>query len=599
MARYSDNETKEIYAAADRFREQCLERNGSLFSEGDFLWTSENLSKLYDSFVRAPDEGKRTFLEKFKDQIVPAGPLIVRLAAEALAVYLLFPSNVGAARKRELVGQVLGWVDASFPYDSIVARAFQEGGVGSGGQGYNARRPYELGFLIEFCLSWKRLESEDQNAAAADPWKFKAAVDKLEGAENRQIRHMLLNLLFPDHFERIASGNHKSRIVQAFRELVPDSGANDDQDELLFKIRDQLEKLLPNNELDFYWSPLSAAWYDESEGSTEFPDLDIIRHKKQVVLYGPPGTGKTFRAKRLARLIIRSAALKSLGAARYFAEQAQLGAKIETHVHRLQLHPAYSYEDFVRRLHISEKGRTEYRIGYLPQLVEDIEREDPATRLPHVLILDEINRTDLSRMLGECFSPLEDRNSPIDLPGRDANDKTIRLRLPEDLYVIGTMNLIDQSLEQVDFALRRRFFWINCSFDAESLLSAAERLWETGQVVRKWAEISPDFQRLSKAASTLNEEIRNSALLGPQYEVGHTYLLDVIPFLRNELATRPRRRSPYLWRNRKAEQPVHQVWRLSLKPLLEQYLSGLEASAREAELVHLEEAFLKEPPLDE
>ncbi len=599
MARYSENDTQDIYAAASRFREQCLQRDGSLFSDGESLWTSDNFARLHAAFVGAPDEGERSFLEKLHDQIAQAGPSIVRLAAEALAIYFLFPSNVGGARKRDVVGQVLSWADSSFPDDTIVAKAFLAGGIGSGGQGYNARRPYELGFLIEFCLSWKQLLSEEQKKAVADPWEFETAIDRVEGAENRQIRHMLLHLLFPDHFERIASGYHKSRIVQAFRDLVPDSTADDDQDKLLLKIRERLEKLLPNQELDFYWPPLNAAWYDESEGSAEFPDLDIIRHKRQIVLYGPPGTGKTFRAKRLARLIIRSAALKSFGAARYFSEQAQLEPKIESHVHRLQLHPAYSYEDFVRGLHINDQGKTEYRIGYLPRLVEQIEAEALATRLPHVLILDEINRTDLSRMLGECFSLLEDRDSPIDLPGRDANDKPMVLRMPKDLYVIGTMNLIDQSLEQVDFALRRRFFWINCSFDAESLLSAAEKLWDSGASNRKWAEVRPDIQRLAKAASALNEEIHNSALLGPQYEIGHTYLLDVIPFLRDDLAARPRRRSPYLWKNGKVELPVHQVWRLSLKPLLEQYLSGLEASAREAELRRLEETFLKEPALAE
>ena len=95
-----------------------------------------------------------------------------------------------------------------------------------------------------------------------------------------------------------------------------------------------------------------------------------------------------------------------------------------------------------------------------------------------VLILDEMNRTDLSRMLGECFSLLEDRNQTIELPARNGDGASMKLRIPDDLYVIGTMNLIDQSIEQIDFALRRRFLWLLCPFDAEALVGAAEFKWQ-------------------------------------------------------------------------------------------------------------------------
>ena len=83
--------------------------------------------------------------------------------------------------------------------------------------------------------------------------------------------------------------------------------------------------------------------------------------------------------------------------------------------------------------------------------------------LPWVLILDEINRTDLSRLLGEAFSALDDRDAQIDLPavGGHAVDP---FKLPDDLFLIGTMNTIDQSVEQLDFAMRRRFFWLHSGF---------------------------------------------------------------------------------------------------------------------------------------
>ncbi len=171
---------------------------------------------------------------------------------------------------------------------------------------------------------------------------------------------MLLHLLFPDSFERIVSGNHKRRVIAAFTGLVQDE--HEDEDRQLLAIRQGLEALMPGKTLDFYWPPLEAAWYDSSEGGlADGAPLEIIQHKKQVVLYGPPGTGKTYRAKRLAERIIRSSALVTMGPARYFQSQPAIDNALKSNIHRLQLHPAYSYEDFVRGLHLSSSGATEYR----------------------------------------------------------------------------------------------------------------------------------------------------------------------------------------------------------------------------------------------
>ncbi|MBE0586577.1 MAG: AAA family ATPase [Hydrogenophaga sp.] len=591
MARYSEHDTTKIYQAADAFRANCLLRDGSLLFENTSVWREDALASLHKAFVATPDEGDGTFIVKFKDQVSKAGTEVIRLAAETLCVYFLFPSNVGGVRKREVVNEVLGWAGDSLPESNLVSGAFLNG-IGSGGQGYNTRRPFEIALLIDLVIAWKKLPSERQVLVAADPWLFQEFVDTIEDAESKQLRHMLLHMLFPDHFERIASSNHKRRITKAFFGLVGSEPVGED---LAIKvIRGELEKLLPNQQLDFYWSPLREAWYDDSEGATEGAPLEVIQHKKQIVLYGPPGTGKTFRAKKLAERVIRSAALSQMGPARYFQSQSVVAAAILDNVHRLQLHPAYSYEDFIRALHISNGGGTEYRTGYLPRLIEDIEKKPRSDRLPHVLILDEMNRTDLSRMLGECFSLLEDRNQTIELPARDGDGAAMKLSIPDDLFVVGTMNLIDQSIEQIDFALRRRFLWLLCPFDGEALLGAAEARWKDLKSGLDWDRIEPDFRKLASAAAALNRQIHDSPLLGAQYEIGHTYLLDVVVFLRNFLGTRPTRKQNYLW-NKKGEalEPVVQVWSLSLRPLLEQYLAGLDATARNAELDRLSKVLLK------
>lgn len=160
--------------------------------------------------------------------LIFVGLEVVRLAAEILCVYFLFPSNVGGARKRQVVNEVLGWAGDSLPESHLVSGAFSNG-IGSGGQGYNTRRPFEIAFLIDLVITWKKLPPDRQGVVAADPWLFQKFVDSIEDAESKQLRHMLLYLLFPDHFERIASSNHKRRIIKAFSGLVTTEPEDEDR----------------------------------------------------------------------------------------------------------------------------------------------------------------------------------------------------------------------------------------------------------------------------------------------------------------------------------------------------------------------------------
>ena len=109
MARYSEHDTSKIYEAADLFRTNCLLGEGSLLFGDTSVWRPDVLEQIHKSFVATPDEGDRTFIDKFKDQVGKAGQGVSRLAGEILSLYFLFPSNVGGIRKRQLVNEVLSW----------------------------------------------------------------------------------------------------------------------------------------------------------------------------------------------------------------------------------------------------------------------------------------------------------------------------------------------------------------------------------------------------------------------------------------------------------------------------------------------------------
>jgi 5-methylcytosine-specific restriction enzyme B len=576
-------DTNAIYKAAEAFRDHCLLNDGSLLFENAAVWTADNLARFHQKFIEGYDESEGKFNEKLKGQLKDEEQSVKRLAAEMLAVYFLFPRNVTGGRKKQVVGEVLSWGGDTVREDHLVWQAF-EGGLGGGGQGFNTRRYYEMSFLLNFAIAWKQLKPDEARQTIKDPWLLQDFFDGIDEADGSQLRHMLLHMLFPDFFEFIASGSHKRQIDRAFSGLLKE--APDGLDRRLLAIRKELERLLPGQTLNFFRSPLAEAWWSSSD------DLDVIHHKKQVVLYGPPGTSKTHRARQLAEQIIRSAALQRWGGGRYFREQQKVGQAVHDNIHPVQLHPAFSYEEFIQGLQM-RGGGTEYRPGVLLQILANM-KGLPEERLPHVLILDEINRTDLSRMLGECFSLLENRDRPVRLPGKNEKGEEMTLVLPSDLYVIGTMNLIDQSVEQIDFALRRRFLWIDCPFEPEVLLDVLQEKWSTAPSRHSWDRVGEDFRRLVAAATALNEAIRASKLLGPQYEVGHTYFFDVVLFLQQELADKTLGLKVYLW-NKKGKPrengAVQRFWKLSLEPLLKEYLSGLREDERKGELDRLQGAF--------
>lgn len=225
--------------------------------------------------------------------------------------------------------------------------------------------------------------------------------------------------------------------------------------------------------------------------------LDSWKAKKNLVLQGPPGTGKTWLAKRLAFALIGS---KDRDATR-------------SRLRVVQFHPSLGYEDFVRGWRPSGDGKLRLEDGILMQAVKAALSEPDS---PFVLVIEEINRGNPAQIFGEMLTLLENskrnRDEAIELAYRQGDE---RVHVPENLYVIGTMNVADRSLAIVDLALRRRFAF----FDLEPMLGAEWRGW------CKQRGLADDVIALIESRiADLNEAISTAPALGKQFRIGHSYV---------------------------------------------------------------------------
>lgn len=236
----------------------------------------------------------------------------------------------------------------------------------------------------------------------------------------------------------------------------------------------------------------------------------VLDRKRQVILYGPPGTGKTYWAQKVARDLAAYAAFglpfTELNETQCGTVSAQ-GANTATLVRTCTFHPAYGYEDFLegyRPVLVNDQLAFERRDGIFKRLCDDARRQ-PDQRF--YLVIDEINRGDIPRIFGELLTILE----------RDKRGETVLLPLsgdafsvPDNVYVIGTMNTADRSIALLDTALRRRFGFVELMPDISVL----------GKTVIEGIPLGQWLDALNRRiCEHVGRDARN-------LQIGHAYLLD-------------------------------------------------------------------------
>ena len=257
----------------------------------------------------------------------------------------------------------------------------------------------------------------------------KTTVERFPGFENalRRYGHEMYCMAVVQREEKPETARE---VVQAFFDLYSHergwetmSAHRDERDDFLGRLR---QDLFPS--------------------VTEGQVYDLLRARHFVILEGPPGTGKT----RLAEQVRKT----------HFKGNGMM----------IQFHPAVTYEDFVVGLSPDiSKGETlrfEVRSGWLHQA------SLKAAAMPYLLVIDEINRADLGKILGEgiyLFEPDEVGKRTIELAHPIDGQK--KFTLPTNLYVLGTMNTADRSIASIDLAIRRRFSFVKVMPDRRVVAS--------------------------------------------------------------------------------------------------------------------------------
>lgn len=555
----SEASQRKLLAAARLWVEKALQDGGSMFSTDGSVWSAPTVSALRELWERSVRVEGKNFDESLQIQLEGQSDAVKLLMAEIVALQVLPISQImGHKRKTEKVQAVLDLMAHKVSIPSVFDEAFG-GGAFNPGSGMMTMINRAVTIILNVAQAWVDASAEEQERVLTDPLAWRDLVLSVDGDAFPTQRYSLLYLVHPGFFGPIVSDSHRRRIREAFIGEI--GGAfSDDVDVDLRRIVIALQ-VKNGKPIDFYKAPLREQWLDkpgpvEVTEPTPEPDpveptvvvdprgfvpgdvdtsalsnelkldaawldrvVSALHRRGQVILYGPPGTGKTFVAKALTRAITGRP-----DAAR-----------------RIQFHPSYTYEDFFAGYRPREKnGQLVFELAKGPlRRIADDARKDPD--VAHVLLIDEINRANLSKVFGELYYLLEYRDDEIDLlyagSGTDGGDT---FSLPPNVLIIGTMNTADRSIALLDSAMRRRFSFFELHPDVSPVAGILDR----------WVREHPQDLPLAALFAELNTRI-----LDREDRIGPSHLLR---------------------RDNLTEADLEAVWQESLMPLLEERHLGTQ-----------------------
>ncbi|WP_137772282.1 MULTISPECIES: AAA family ATPase [unclassified Microbacterium] len=558
----TDSAQRKLLAAADVIVQEGLRKGMSAFAPGREVWSSENIREVRALWNSAEATEGQGFTGNLAIQFADATDDQRLLMAEVITLQVL-PIGwiIGHAKKRERVESMLKTMRHPVEIPQVFDEAFG-GGAFNPGQGMQSHVNKAITVILDVLLAWTDLTDEEQVAALEDPRKWRDLVLGSDTAFPTQ-RYALLYLVHPGFFGPIVSTDHRRLIREAF---IGEIGGefSDDADSDLQRIQIALQ-LKAGKPVTVYDEPLRSRWHpDANTGLPAFPpdddgtddvvsadprgflpsEVDLtelagathlheawlgkvtsaLHRRGQVILYGPPGTGKTYVARALADRLGKPGSV----------------------VKRIQFHPSYTYEDFFAgyRPVTDAAGQLSFSLTRGPlREIADEARKNPD--VPHVLMIDEINRANLSKVFGELYYLLEYRDDAIDvLYAGSGDDGGKSFSLPANVLIIGTMNTADRSIALLDSAMRRRFSFFELHPDVAPVKG----------ILGRWSEQHPQTLPVAALFELLNESIRDR-----EDRIGPSHLLRT-----DDLG----------------EDDLRAVWEESILPLLEERHIGTGVDVR-------------------